>query len=213
MFFYMAKGTAQQIKLTMQNLQPVQVGMSIENIQGKEALRVVKDISVKEVDQPSYVKLKNIDFKNGTIEVTVLSRLLPTAPDYARGFIGLAFHINGDNTKFEAIYIRPVNGRATNQLQRNHSIQYFSYPDYDFDRFRKEAPGQYEAYADMGLNEWIRIRITVKGSQAQLFLNNNTQPSLIVNDLKLGPDITGSIGLWVDVGTEGFFRDLKVSKE
>ena len=54
------------------------------------------------------------------------------------------------------------------------------------------------------------MRIEFKGSQAKLFLDKQSQPVLIVNDLKHGPDLSGTIGLWVDVGTEGFFRDLKV---
>jgi len=33
-----------------------------------------------------------------------------------------------------------------------------------------------------------------------------------VNDLKLGTAVSGSIGLWVDIGTEGYFKDLKVGK-
>jgi hypothetical protein len=84
-----------------------------------------------------------------------LSRLLPNAPGSARGFIGLAFRNKDDNSKFESIYIRPTNGRADDQVRRNHSIQYFSFPDYDFERFRKEAPEKYESYAVMGLIEWI----------------------------------------------------------
>ena len=65
----------------------------------------------------------------------------------------------------------------------------------------------------MGLNEWITMRIEVKGKQAKLFLNGNKQPSLIVNDLKLGDNVSGTIGLWVDVGTEGYFKDLKITKQ
>ena len=63
----------------------------------------------------------------------------------------------------------------------------------------------------MGLNEWIKIE--VKDKQARLFINDNKQPSLIVNDLKHGDNSTGTIGLWVDIGTEGFFTDLKISKD
>lgn len=70
----------------------------------------------------------------------------------------------------------------------------------------------YESYSDMGLNEWIKIRIEVKGKQAKLFLNDNKQPSLVVNDLKMGADASGALGLFVDVGTEGYFRDLKITK-
>ena len=171
---------------------------------------MIKDSTIKAVDQPTFVKIGGHLFKNGIIEVNVQSRLLTTAPSFARGFIGIAFRVNDSNTKFECIYIRPTNGRADNQLQRNHSIQYFSFPGYDFEYLRKEAPGQYEAYADMGLNEWIRLKIEVEGTKARLFLNNNKQPSLIVNDLKQGSDLSGAIGLWVDIGTEGYFSDLKV---
>src|SRR5580765_4769350 len=177
--------------------------MSIEKLMGKEVVKVIKDSAITEFDEPTFTKIKGTDFKNGIIEIKVLSRLLPNAPPLARGFIGIAFRINDSSSKFESIYIRPVNGRADNQLQRNHSIQYFSYPDYDFDRFRKEAPGQYESYADMGLNEWIKLKIEVKGNHAKFFINDNKQPSLIINDLKHGADLSGSIGLWVDIGTEG----------
>jgi len=203
---------SQSIGFDKSNLEANHVYMSIEKMNGQQVVKVVKDSTQNGADLPTFVKIKGIDFKDGTIEIKVLSRLLKTAPASARGFIGVAFHIDSLNSKFEGIYLRPTNGRAEDQLRRNHSIQYFSYPDYDFDRLRKEAGGVYESYADIGLNEWITMRIEVKGKQAKLFLNDNKQPSLIVNDLKLGDNISGSIGLWVDIGTEGYFKDLKITK-
>jgi hypothetical protein len=174
----------QNFQFEKTKLEAVKVSMAVEKLMGKETVKVIKDSAVKDVDQPTFVKIRGIDFSNGTIEVNVLSRLLPNAPPLARGFIGVAFRINDSSSQFECIYIRPVNGRADNQLQRNHSIQYFSYPNYSFEQLRKEAPGQYESYADMGLNEWIKLQIIVKDAQAKLFINDNKQPSLIVNDLK-----------------------------
>jgi hypothetical protein len=202
---------AQKVTLADSNLVANKVYMTIEKFQGKAVVKVIKDSILKEVDEPTFVRVKNIDFKDGVIEVNVLSRLLPTASPSDRGFIGLAFRINGNNSKFECIYIRPTNGRAEDQLRRNHSIQYFSFPDFKFPRLRKESPKMYESYADMGLNEWTKLKIVVKGNQAKLFLNNNKQPSLIVNDLKHGAETSGAIGLFVDVGTEGYFSDLKVT--
>jgi len=203
---------SQTIGFDKSNLEASRVYMSIEKMNGKQVVKVVKDSTQNGADLPTFVKIKGIDFKDGIIEIKVLSRLLKTAPASARGFIGVAFHIDEQNSKFEGIYLRPTNGRAEDQLRRNHSIQYFSYPDYDFDRLRKEAEGVYESYADMGLNEWITMRIEVRGKQAKLFLNDNKQPSLIVNDLKLGDNVSGAIGLWVDGGTEGYFKDLKITK-
>jgi hypothetical protein len=63
----------------------------------------------------------------------------------------------------------------------------------------------------MGLNEWITLNIKVSGTQAKLFLNGHPEPNLIVNDLKKGAQNSGGIGLWVEEGTEGYFKDLKIT--
>jgi hypothetical protein len=202
---------AQSISPDKNNIEPVHVYVSVEKLMGEQVIKVIKDSAIKEFDEPTYIKIKGIDFRNGTIEVKLLSRLLKNAPGFARGFIGIAFRISDNNTKYESIYLRPVNARVDDQVRRNHSIQYYSYPDYKFDRLRKEAPERYESYADMEMNKWITMRIEVKDKRAKLFLDNNTQPSLIVNDLKHGADFSGGIGLWVEVGTEGYFKDLKVT--
>lgn len=208
--FSMTKATAQQIKLDEDRLTAVQTSMSITHIKGKKAVRVVKSAAVKEDDEATYVKINDFNFKNGVIEVEVLSRLLPDAPAHARGFIGLAFRINKDDSKFESIYVRPTNSTADDQLRRNRTIQYFSYPNFKFTHSRATAPGQYESYAPIALDEWIKLKIEVNGNQAKLFINGSEQPYLIVNDLKMGADQSGSLGLFVDIGTEGFFRNLKV---
>ena len=124
---------SQEVKLDQSRFQSSHVYLSIEKMMGKEALRVMKDSTVKEADEPTFALIKETDFSNGTIEVSVLSRLLKNAPSTARGFIGVAFRINDSNSQFECIYIRPTNGRADDQVRRNHSIQYFSFPDYKFD--------------------------------------------------------------------------------
>lgn len=201
---------AQPIDLMKAALQPVNVSSSTKEIMGRSAMLVIKDPAIEAFDEATFVKLVGTDFKNGTIEVEVLSRLLSDAPDFARGFIGVAFRINEDNSRFESFYVRPTNARADDQLRRNRSTQYFSYPDYKFDRLRKETPGQYESYADMALNEWITIKIVVRDTQARMYLNGNEQPVLVVNDLKHGADSSGAVGLWVDVGTEGYFSNFRV---
>ncbi|WP_281233903.1 hypothetical protein [Flavobacterium gelatinilyticum] len=211
--FMTAVSTGQEISLQKSKLT---AGLAtFENVKtgSKETIKVIMDPSVKLFDEPTFVKLNDFDFENGTIEVDVLSKFLPDAPDWARGFIGLAFRINQDNSKFESIYIRPDNGRSEDQIRRNHSVQYFAYPDFKFDLLRKEAPEKYESYADMKMDSWIKMKIVVKGSEARLYLNNNEQPSIVVLDMKHGAKNNGSIGLWVGPGTEGYFKNLKVLKQ
>jgi hypothetical protein len=210
MIVAVATGYAQTIDLARAKFEASNVSVSMDSVAGKSAVLVTKDPKLEAVDEATFAKLAGSDFKNGTIEVKVLSRLLPNAPDHARGFIGVAFRIDPSNSRFEAIYLRPTNGRAEDQVRRNRATQYFSYPDFKFDRLRKEAPGQFESYADMTLNEWITLKIEVNGSTAKLFLNGGAQPVLVVNDLKHGPESSGAVGLWVDVGTEGYFSDLAI---
>lgn len=184
---------------------------SIKNIVMNDelCLNVIKDPSILEIDEPTYAKVKELSFQNGTIEVDVYSKLLPDAPDYARGFIGVAFRIKEDDTEYESIYIRPTNGRCDDQVRRNHSVQYYAYPNHKFNTLRVTSPEKYESYADMGLEEWIRMKIVVNGTKAELYLNHSIYPVLIVKDLK--NDIrSGAIALWSEVGTDAYFKNLKI---
>lgn len=53
------------------------------------------------------------------------------------------------------------------------------------------------------------MRIHVMGEMAELFINNAKYPSFIVNKMK-GTSRVGTIGLYVDIGTEGYFKGLKI---
>lgn len=198
------------ISLDAEKISAVNTFFKVQDLEGRTVVRVTKDPKVTAVDEPTFARIAGCEFLNGTIQMQVKSKLLFDAPDYARGFIGIAFRIKPDNSEFECIYIRPTNGRAGDQNRRNSSTQYFSYPEFKYDRLRKEAPGKYESYTDMGLDEWIDVRIEVHADQARLFLHGSAQPSLLVNDLKHGKGAAGGIGLWVDIGTDGLFADVKV---
>jgi len=163
-------------------------------------------------DQDTFAFVPQLDFHDGTIEVDVAGSPLPGAPSGARGFVGVAFRIDtaGGSFACEAFYIRPTNGRANDQIRRNHSTQYFSYPGYDFDRLRRDAPGKYESYVDLVPGEWTHLRIEVEGSAARFFVGASPQPVLIVDDLKHGSDAHGTVGLYVDSGTDGHFRNLSI---
>ncbi len=179
LLFFTVPAYSQSIGLDQNSLEAVHVSMSTYRMDGKDGVIVIKDPSLKKVDEPTFAKLKQIEFKNGTIEVSILCKLLPNAADSARGFIGVAFRINDGNTKFECIYVRPLNGRDSIQIRRNHTIQYFSFPNYKFNRLRKDTPGEYESYADIGMNEWIRLKIEVKETFAKLYINDG-------NDIRVG---------------------------
>lgn len=149
-------------------------------------------------------------FRNGTIEVDLASTPAKGAFAEARGFVGIAFRVQQDSKRYEAFYLRPTNGRADDQLRRNHATQYISEPEFPWHRLRKENPGVYESYVDLEVGAWTPVRIAVDGVKAQLFVHGAPQPALIVNDLKLG-DVSGGVGLWIGVGTEAWFSSVRVT--
>jgi hypothetical protein len=178
---------------------------------GKTAILVEEPTELINGDEDKLAVLNDILFQDGEIEVWVSGDKRKDAFDQARGFVGIAFRISKDRSKFEAIYLRPTNGRSDDQLRRNHSIQYASYPDYPWHRLRRESPAKYESYADMEPGKWIKYRLVLRGTKASLYLDGNSQPSLIVNDLKHGQS-TGGVGLWIGPGTKAHFSEFKVSK-
>lgn len=199
------------INLNKEHFKAVHTSIDNLDMDGKEVLRVVKAEKIMEFDENTYAKLVDSSFHNGTIEVKMLSRLLPDAPDFARGFIGIAYRINEDDSKFESYYVRPTNGRTDDPIRKAHGCQYFSYPKYTFAYFREHNIQHYEAPVDIGLDEWIYLKAVIKDEKAEFYINNDKDPILVVNDMKHGASQTGSIGFFVDIGTEAFFKDLKIT--
>lgn len=182
--------------------------------QGRKALRVELTVTHDTIDlnfdEPTFVLIP-ADFTDGTIAVDLVGQLNGKGPATARGFVGIAFRIRPDISKYEAIYLRPTNGRRAPPPRNEHAIQYYAYPDWKFDRTREESPGRYERGADIGPGEWIHFRLVVDGATAKAYVNNKPEPVLVVDDLKLGAGARGAIGLWVGNGTEAFFANLVVT--
>ncbi len=193
-------------------------GVSLERSRYKGAPAFKMTIPSEATQDPQTEKLTDrdfmawlpLDFSDGVVDVEVASELAPDAPAYARGFVGLTFRIDNDG-RFESIYLRPTNSTADDQIRRNHSVQYVAYPDYRFDRLRREFPEKYESYAELDLGRWIQMKIVVSGTKAELYLDGKARPALIVNDLKLGSAQRGGVGVWLESGTVAYFRNLRVT--
>jgi len=197
---------------SVDGLQPHEVTVEPAKYQGRKAVRVMPlpSSAAKSASGGGITVVAGTTFHNGTIELEVAGKPGAGAPGDARGFVGVAFRVSGDRSKYECFYIRPTNGRADDQLRRNHSTQYISFPDYEWQRLRTEAPGQYESYVDLIPGEWTKLKVEVSGVKARLYVHGAAQPALIVNDLKLG-DSKGAVALWIGLGTEAYFANLRLS--
>jgi hypothetical protein len=132
-----------------------------ERFKGRPALRV----TAEDLAGNGLALLPQTDFQDGAIELEVAGEVAPGADAGARGFVGVAFRVQPGGKAFELFYLRPTNGRADDQLRRNHALQYVSAPDFPWERLRKDTPGQYEAYADLQPGAWTRMRIVVHGTR------------------------------------------------
>jgi hypothetical protein len=198
----------QSAPVALTSLKPHKVKVEQATYKGKPAIRVTDAMEPNaEGNEDRVAVLTNTSFRDGTIEVEVAGQPGPGAFEAARGFVGIAFRVAPDISGFECFYLRPTNGRADDQVRRNHSVQYISFPEFPWYRLRKESPEKYETYADILPGEWTKVRIEVKGDRARLFVGGAEQPTLIVNDLKRRGGAAGSFSREhkkVTCGRQGF---------
>jgi hypothetical protein len=191
----------------------VKVKANIAEYKGRRALHMLNDDTTMGSSGPSggesLAIVQGTDFQDGSIEFGVVGMPRQGSNSQSRGFVGVAFRIQGGGEKFENIYLRFANGRADDQLRRNHSAQYSSFPDFPWARLRQENPGVYESYVDIEEKAWTRVKVVVSGTKAKLYVNGADQPCLIVNDLKLG-ESRGRVALWTGSDTEGYFSNLRI---
>src|SRR5690242_3992147 len=87
------------------------------NYKGRSAVQVIANPTA--ANATSYAVIKDAVFRDGTIEVDLAGQPAANAAGGARGFIGIAFRLQPDGS-YEYIYLRPTNGRADDQVRRNH---------------------------------------------------------------------------------------------
>jgi hypothetical protein len=196
---------------SIDGLEMINTNAQVVNYRGRRALHLAPPQG-HQTDKGSMIALvTDTDFRDGIIEAEVAGVPIMAMDPTARGFVGVEFRAQQHGARGQNIYLRPTNGRADDQLRRNHSVQYESIPEFPWDRLRREQPGMYESYVDLETGAWTKMKIEVAGTKARLYVNGAEQPCLIVNDLKLG-DVRGQIGLWAFVATDAYFSNLRVTK-
>jgi hypothetical protein len=152
-----------------------------------------------------FLRLKNIEFKNGRIELDIRGK-----DEQGRSFVGIAFHGENDST-YDAIYFRPFNFK--NPDRNGHSIQYISHPVFTWNKLRQEFPEKYEnkIVPVPEPNNWFHVTITIRQNLVEVYVENSETSSLKIE--QLSSQGTGWIGFWVGNNSEGYFRNLKIIQE
>jgi len=151
--------------------------------------------------------LDGFEFGNGTIEVSIRGKNNP-----GMSFVGVAFRGVDDET-YDAIYFRPFNFVADNDLSQSHMVQYVSQPDNTWSRLREEHTGVYEnsLIAPPNPDAFFRARIVISKPEIRVYVEDDTQPSLVVNEIS--DRHGGRIGLWMGNNSDGSFAELVIRSE
>jgi len=197
---------------SLDGLTPVNGKAEMTTYRGRRAVHLTPSPDHQTAADNVIAILGDSEFMNGTIDADVAGAPRADVPGDARGFIGMSFRVQADQRRYENLYLRPTNGRADDQLRRNHSVQYTSEPDFPWPRLRDESPGKYESYVDLEPGVWTAMRIVVSGTRAELYVNGAKQPCLIVTDLKLG-NTRGRLALWAHSSTDAYFSRVALRRQ
>jgi hypothetical protein len=174
--------------------------LSLINEKSYQGIRLSKD------DGEGVAWLKDITFSEGTLEFDVRGEDVKQ-----HSFVGIAFHAK-DNETFDAIYLRPFRFREENEVLRSHGIQYISLPDFTWRVLRTKFPNKYEHSVEPAPNpnDWVSVRVVIKGNTISAYINDNSEPSLAVE--KLTSLKIGSVGFYVGDTSGGDFANLRITK-
>jgi hypothetical protein len=185
--------------LSVSQAQPIPVPMSPQSFDinssmpGTSAAIQFEDfLGRRAVYLPSgFLKVKAARFRDGIIEVDVASK--PKSL-----FLGIAFRMESEaNT--EMIYLRPG---ASDTIE---AMQYT--PRLNGDAIWQLLNSSHEkASAHVPENQWIHMKLVVRGRTCTVFLNESKVPNLVVTNLRRG-DSEGAIGFWA-LGGGGYFSNL-----
>jgi len=148
--------------------------------------------------------VNNITFNTGIIEFDVKGRNL-----MQQSFVGIAFH-GANDSSYDAVYFRPFNFQSADTTRKNHSVQYISFPGYDWQKLRADFPNKYEHAIDTSPqpNDWFHVRVVIQSPKVSVYVNNNSDPDLIIDQLSNRKE--GMIGFWVGNNSDGDFANLKI---
>ena len=162
-------------------------------------------VHLNEEEGPGIAWITGQEFSHGTIELDIKGKDL-----LQKSFVGFAFHGLNDTT-YEAIYFRPFNFQSTDPVRKLHAVQYIAGPLYDWSKLRTEYPGKYEQPVSPvpDPNDWFHARITIEPKKISVYVNGNSNPSLVVEPLV--PMRGKHIGYWVGNNSAGDWKNLKIT--
>jgi hypothetical protein len=113
---FISSAVAQTYRLdSLTALDPLNVKPAIASYRGHRAVHLIDtgNADPKIASGALLAVLTGSDFKDGTIDVDLSGAPAPGAPGGARGFVGIAFRVQPDHSRYECFYLRPPTAAPT----------------------------------------------------------------------------------------------------
>jgi hypothetical protein len=152
--------------------------------------------------QNGHATLTAEKFLNGIIEFDIYMQ-------QQTSFSGLFFRMTSPGN-YEDLYLRPHQSGRPDAYQYtpvfNDDPAWQLYHDQHdgindgFIHWKPDAPLMgYNTVLDLSFDSWTHVKLLVKGTQAELYINNNPQPAAFIRELMRGQQ-AGSLGLSSSIG-------------
>lgn len=140
--------------------------------------------------------LKDVEFENGIIELDI-------AVKHTRTYPGIVFRMQSD-ANYERFYIRPHRAPFyPDALQYTPTINKVA----GWQLYNGKG---YTAATEIPTEQWVHLKVEIKGKQARVFWNDMEKPALVIDDLKHGIS-KGTIGVLGPKDGSAFFSNFKYS--
>lgn len=139
--------------------------------------------------------LKDVDFHNGVIEFDV-------AFTGQRCFAGVNFRMQSP-ANYEHFYLRPHKSNLPDALQYTPVFNFVS-------SWQLYNGAGFTAAQDIPHNEWVHVKMEIKGSQARVYVNDMSKPAMEMPHLKQG-DTKGTIGVFSPMNGVAHFANFSYS--
>lgn len=186
----------------------------IKRVDGRTSLEIglseemtrYRDNDGGSVDLPTFISLP-ICFEDVAVEVDVWSRLYEGASAAATPLAGLAYRVSDRDRRSRLAEVRPLNGTRHKPptARTRRAAQFVTYQQWPFDSLQ---PPTFSTSDALGLDQWTRVSVEIDGTRLVARVDGDVSLVIPVNR---GAAPRGDIGLFVDVGTEAYFSNLRVT--
>lgn len=156
------------------------------------------------VDLPTFISLP-MCFEDVALEVDVCSRLYDGASPAAVPLAGLAYRVSHRERRSTRVEVRPLNGTPSRPPSSyvRRAAQFVTYKEWPFERLEPTGPTDSTSAGD----QWTHVAVQIDGNRLVALVDGDESLVIPVNRAAAP---RGDIGLFVDVGTEAYFSNLRV---